>query len=218
MSTKQALRHLHELILLGYRVGHSFCLTLLLLAFYPANSQVDDDALLNNMQPTDTILSEIQLTDTIDLTRAGLWQIDDYKIYVELKSIEEYLTLNYESMIRNNETTVFTDSVYQKRCVQYAELHKTALDQVQQAENGFDLRNLKLYFWMDKVDSKTQSHDIEMVVRQAVLSGQAAVIYQDKRIFKLKTLVVADYVMSCIAIYADHQDYPMYKYIGHIHW
>lgn len=189
-----------------------------LLSTLPTTAQGQYDSLMEVMQPNDTIHSEIQLSDTIDLTYAGLWEIDNYKIYVELKSIEAYLKVNYESLVRNNETMVFTDSVYQRRCILYAERHKIALDQIQHAVNGFDLRQFKLHFWADNADPKVQSHDIEMLVRQKVESGQAAVFYHDQRLYKLKTIVLQDYIMSSIVIYADNNQDALFRYIFNINW
>lgn len=218
MKTRLSNRERYGIIQAMSRFSQSLCLALLLLVSISSYAQGQYDSLMEVMQPNDTIHSEIQLSDTIDLTHAGLWEIDNYKIYVELKSIEAYLKVNYESLVRNNETMVFTDSVYQRRCILYAERHKIALDQIQHAENGFDLRQLKLHFWADSADPKVQSHDIEMLVRQKVESGQAAVFYHDQRIYKLKTIVLQDYIMSSIVIYADNNQDALFRYIFNINW
>jgi hypothetical protein len=101
----------------------------------------------------------------------------------------------------------------------YAARYLRAADQLKAAKNGFDLKSLVVYIGPEnQTQNQCKSVTVDIMVRQALEKGNAAVYYKGKRIFSLHKLILADSMMSTIWIYKDVRENSAYVFNGHINW
>lgn len=182
-----------------------------------AQNTPESSLILN--QATDSVVVEIQLSATWNESRTGVWENGDYKIYVEIAPLEETFRNESGSLIHILENQLKEDSVTAARYKMYAERYAQAANQLQAAENGFDLRSLVVYVGPDNAEAnKGSSHTVDVYVRQCVENGNARVMYKGERIFTLKKQIRWNYILSDIRIYYNQMDNCAYNYIGHINW
>jgi hypothetical protein len=197
-----------------------FSLVILLIATrFLGFSQESSDPVLKLIQPIDTVVTEIQLNPSLDTLKSSIWENGDYKIYIKTQAFIAYLQNEYSSLVRAMQQDFNKDSLTLVRYNVYATRYLKAINQIDTTENGFDLRQLILYIGPENSESnKGNSEIVELYLRMAIENGNASVFYRGKRIFKLKKLILNDYVMSTIKIYFDDDKNYVFSYFGHINW
>lgn len=182
-------------------------------------SQESSDPVLKLIQPIDTVVTEIQLNPSLDTLKSSYWENGDYKIYIKTQAFIAYLQNEYSSLVRAMQLEINKDSLTLDRYNLYATRYLKAINQIDTNENGFDLRQLILYIGPENSErNKGNSEIVELYLRMSVENGNATVFYRGKRIFKLKKLILNDYIMSTIKIYFDDDKNYLFSYYGHINW
>ena len=167
----------------------------------------------------DSILTEIQLSKTIDESRMGIWETGTYKICIPLQALEEYFRKEHTSLIDAMEHQYRNDTAAAARCKLYAERYLLVVHQLKAAKNGYDLKQLVIYVGPNnEIYNRGNSSTVNMFIRQWVENGNAVVFHKGKRIYTLHKLVQWDAAMSAIKIYHTERDDCAYNYIGHINW
>jgi hypothetical protein len=166
---------------------------------------------------------QIKLSDTLNETRMGLWAEGDYKIYIELDIVETSFRNTGKGFIINaGVSDNYEDSfaaVYNLTAKRYLK----AVDQLQNAENGFDLRKLVVYYGPEnKKENLGNSFAVESVVKQLLENGRAAVYYKEKRVFNLNKRdepqgVGLDFGYTITIYFEDVENY-IYKYHKILGW
>ena len=197
-----------------------FSLVILLIATrFLGFSQESSDPVLKLIQPIDTVVTEIQLNPSLDTSKSSIWENGDYKIYIKTQAFIAYLQNEYSNLLQAMQQDFNKDSLTLVRYNVFATRYLKAINQIDTTENGFDLRQLILYIGPENSESnKGNSEIVELYLRMAIENGNASVFYRGKRIFKLKKLILNDYVMSTIKIYFDDDKNYVFSYFGHINW
>ncbi|MBK9401467.1 MAG: hypothetical protein IPN36_11605 [Bacteroidetes bacterium] len=133
------------------------------------------------------IVEEIILSGTLNDHRMGEWVNGDYKVHVDLNSIASdfrILCQSYSDAALNNRdddsaTLMYYDHTFKR--------FQRAVEEIEKAKNGFDLRNLIVYYGPE-VDTLNvgNSKIVESYIMQCVRNGAAAVFYKGKRVFTFK--------------------------------
>lgn len=171
------------------------------------------------LPPIDSFYGEINLSDTINPLYCSVWENGDYKIYIETAPFKTRLQIEYLSLVDMAKNTDKSDTTTLRRLNMYIDRYLIAVNQMKEAQSGFDLKQLIVYIGPNNIElNKGNSSYIETYVRQSLERGQAAVYYKGQRIFKLRTRVLADYIMSTINIYYDDDKNYCFNYIGYLNW
>ena len=197
-----------------------FILVILLIATrFFGFSQESSDPELKLTRQIDTVVTEIQLNPSLDTLKSSYWENGDYKIYIKTQAFIAYLQNEYTSLVRAMQLEINNDSLTLDRYNLYANRYLKAINQIDTTENGFNLRQLILYIGPENNErNKGNSDIVELYVRMAVENGNAPVFYRGERIFKLKKVIMNDYIMSTIKIYFDDEKNYLFSYYGHINW
>lgn len=170
-------------------------------------------------QVKDSMHTEIQLAKTIDVSRMGIWETGAYKISIPLQQLEDGFRKDYASLMDALEHQYQNDTAAAARCKLYADRYLIAINELKDAVNGYDLKQLVVYIGPDnEAQNKGNSSTVDVLVRQSVENGNVVVYYKGKRIHSLHKLVQWDAVMSAIRIYHSQRDDCAYNYIGHVNW
>ncbi len=202
-----------------YKTMKSIFVTLLIAIRFLGYSQNTSDPILSPSHPIDTFQTEIHLKDSIDPLECGLWKNGDYALFIQIQPFIESLQNDYSALLQSMQNDFKNDSATLIRYKIYAARYLKAINQLIEAESGFDLWRLVLYVGSENAEqNKGNSVDVEIIVRKALEKGDAAVFYKGQRIFKLYKRIVADSVMSNIKIYFEDDKNYAFSYIGHINW
>ncbi|KOY86191.1 hypothetical protein AD998_08540 [bacterium 336/3] len=153
----------------------------------------------------------------------GLWTNGDYKIYVELSVLEADFRDVYKSYINVSTNRKNMDTVTVNLYKATAERYLFVAEQLKVAKNGFDLRNLVIYFGLDnEQQNKGDSFIVESYIRQLVERGNAALFYKGNRIFTLKKIMQLEGTGVGfgyeVRIYFDNAENYAFKYYIHNNW
>ena len=197
----------------------SIFVLLLLLSQLKGYSQIDSIKFSSPFPALDSIYSEIQLNKSLDTVNNCYWSNGDYKFYIQREKVLNYLEEYYSGIISAMQTNLGGDTGLQRRNNMYAARYLKALIQVKEIDSSLNLRSLVVYIGYENAErNKGNSAEIETYVRQLVENGQAVVYYKGQRVFKLKTRVVKDIIMSTINIYYDDDKNYAFFYFGYINW
>lgn len=131
---------------------------------------------------------EIELSRDLNERRMGIWVKGDYKIYVELEKIATNFRWTCQSDERSISYFIDKDSNLVNHFKSNLKRYETAVDQLENAKDGFDLKTLILYSGVEDIKQNVgNSILVENEVRQQVEKGAAIVFYKGVRIYKLKT-------------------------------
>jgi hypothetical protein len=192
---------------------------LLLAIQFIGYSQNSSDTIINPFNPSDTLQIEIDLDDSMDTLKCGLWETGDYKLFIKTQPFSESLQKDYSGLIHAIQNELKNDSLTLINCNLYAARCLKAINQLSEAENGVDLRKLVLYFGQENSELNSgNSAYVEQFVRNALEAGNAIVFYKDQRIYKLTKRTIIDAVMSTIKIYAEDEKNYAFSYFGYINW
>lgn len=164
----------------------------------------------------------IQLSKTLDENRMGKWTQGDYEIRIELDTLEAIM-LEYGKSCIDAAITYAAGSIDSVNYVHSANRFMAAAEQLKQAENGFDLRTLVVYYGPPR-DAETPDNApmTSYVVRQLLEGGQAVVHYKGNRIYTLKhtsTTDGQDFIFGyTVMIYYDDAENCLYKEYHHQGW
>jgi hypothetical protein len=171
------------------------------------------------LQPADTSLNELSLNDTLDTLKCGHWAKGDYIIYIKLAPFLAMIEHEYASLLEAREKDKGTNpellEIYDATIKRFS----TAIHQLREGKEGFDLRQLVLYVGLDN-SLRDAGHgiELELYVRSYVEKGNVAIYYKGQRIDTLKCRVVSDVVMSTINLYYDDDKNSLFQYYGYINW
>jgi hypothetical protein len=167
---------------------------------------------------------EIKLSKEVNEERMGLWTKGDYKVYVALSSIASNFQSSSKSYSEAALTYQFTDSSGPAFYKQTAERYQVAADQLEKADDGFDLRSLIVYLGIENEnENQGNSMVVESFIKQMVKSGKAAVFYKGERLFVLKSRYesrgegILDHGYE-IRIYVDDPDNYLFTEYQHLGW
>lgn len=167
----------------------------------------------------DSSLTQIQLSDTLNESRMGVWTNGNYKICADLTYLTEWLQKEHAGLVDALEHPYKDDTLAAERCRLYAERYLKALTQLQSAEHGFDLRQLVLYIGPDNPgQNKGNSATVETFIRQMTERGEAVVYYKEKRIYTLQKQVEWDSIMSVVWMFYENKSDAAFQFIGHLNW
>lgn len=184
------------------------------------HAQNTEEKILKHHRFQDTSYTEIQLSRTLDLNDAkmGVWKTKDYDVYIKIQSLLDTLRFDYLSLIDLTEKYK-TDSNMLSICEPSAKRYLEALNQLENAQNNFDLRSLIVYIGRyNEEQYKGNSSTISTLIKSYVQNGNAIVLYKGIRIYTLKRVIYWDYVMSIIQIYYDEPNNWVFNYFGHVNW
>ncbi len=118
-------------------------------------------------------------------------------------------------------TTYFTDSVKTVYRLT-AERYLKAADQLKNAGNGFDLKQLVVYYGADdEKQNAGSSFNVEYKVREALESGRAVVYKNDQRIYTLNyqnEFDSANFLLYTVIIYYERLENVIFKYSYQSGW
>ncbi len=166
---------------------------------------------------------QIKLSTLLSETRLGLWTQGDYRVYVELDVIEATFRdtgKGYSNAALNNQ---YADSVANVNLLTSQRFLKAA-DQLKNAQNGFDLRTLDVYFGAQMEKTDTMYYDqVQANVMRFMESGIAVVYFKDVRIYELNRALYFDgeEVMNftyTIRLYYDDENNYVYQYNQVMGW
>ena len=165
---------------------------------------------------------DLPLSTTLDESRMGVWQQDNYKIYVELGDLEKRFRDTGKGFLNAANNNGYADSVaslYLLTSIRYLD----AADQLKNAEYGFDLRKLVIYLGLnDEAQNLGNSFVVESTVQEILKFGLVVVYYKGNRISKLKQLfepqVAGFYYATNITIYYDDPNDYVCSYYQHYGW
>lgn len=128
----------------------------------------------------------IELSNSIVEGRMGLWLKGDYKIYADMDTIKA----TFKSTIHDYENAISRCSDKDSFLVKYysatSKRYQTAVNLLDNANNGFDLRTLIIYNGLeDENQNIGNSSLVESNIKHLVEMGRAIVLYKEKRIYKL---------------------------------
>jgi hypothetical protein len=178
-----------------------------------------NDSLRATLPGSETYDSEMQLSDMVPETNLGLWQKGDYNVYVPIDGYEKNLKESYESLVKAIKELPETDSTNRVRYQLYIDRYALALEQINKAENGFDLKTLVVYIGPENIkDKEMLTSDVNLYVQKLVQEGQAIVYYKGQRIYRLKIRYTMDVIMSTYTYYYDTPSNSIFNYYGYINW
>lgn len=167
----------------------------------------------------DSSLTQIQLSDTLNESRLGVWTNGNYMICADLTYLTEWLHKEHAGLVDALEHQYKDDTLAAERCRLYAERYLKALTQLQSAEHGFDLRQLVLYIGPDNPEqNKGNSATVETFIRQMTERGETVVYYKEKRIYTLQKQVEWDSIMSVVWMFYENKSDAAFQFVGHLNW
>jgi hypothetical protein len=158
--------------------------------------------------------TKIYLCDTLNEERMGIWTIGKFKIYVGLDLIEKRLRSDAENYKNSGQQ----DSIFAitaRRCFK-------AADELKNAENGFNLQLLVVYYGLENETLYTgNSPVVSDIVRGLVLQGLAVIYKNDLRIDVLtrkESKVKYKHNSSKTIIYYKHKKNVIYEWTNRRSW
>jgi hypothetical protein len=162
---------------------------------------------------------EFKLSKTIDESRMGYWINGDYKVYVEMKIIEQNCRDEHKSLIQTIQSQPKTDTANIPYYQFAADRYLIAANQLKEAKNGFDLKSLVIYHGPNKKENNIgYSYAVLLLIRHQVEKGNALVYYKGERIFSLKVNVKSDDYSRSVKIYYDQIDNCVFTDFEHFGW
>lgn len=129
---------------------------------------------------------KIELSEKINGARMGVWVHGDYKIFVDLDSLETNFRVSakrFEDRLSYYDTK---DSEFVKYYIHSSKRYLVAADQIKNSKNGFDLHNVILYDGVEEKKLNTGNSGMVLkYIKQLTEKGQAIVMYKGKRVYTL---------------------------------
>jgi hypothetical protein len=129
---------------------------------------------------------EIELSHEKPLPRMGKWVRGDYTLYVSLDTLCTHFRRCQQSITKSLKYYENQDSILENYFRATQNRYDVAVTQLEQAENGFDLKTLIIYEGIE--NSKRNLEDfaiLESYLKQRVEQGKAIVFFKGERIFTL---------------------------------
>lgn len=165
--------------------------------------------------------NEIPLSKNLNETRMGLWQQKDYKVYILMEELEVRFRNTGSGYLEAIKSNGFSDSVKNIYLLTGNRFLKAA-DQLKNAENGFDLRKLAVYYGAgNELENAGNSFQVETLVIENLQRGQAVVYKNKERIYTLKHLYEGSdkgITGTDITIYHDSTADYIFKYYHDYGW
>jgi len=119
-------------------------------------------------------------------SRMGVWTKGDYTILVAIDSISMHLNRCQQSIQRSLDYYSDKDSNLTSYFLGSSNRYKTAVHQLEKANNGFGLNTLIIYEGRDNQKQNVgNSAIVERYLKQLVEQGKAIVYYKEMRIYTL---------------------------------
>jgi hypothetical protein len=165
----------------------------------------------------------IKLNDTLNETRLGLWANGDYKLYINMDELETVYRKAHKFYLDEGTIRFAHDTASSNFYITTAARYQVAANQLQHAENGFNLRNLIVYTGLDNpIENNGSSYEVNRYVTIMVESGNAKVYFKENRVFTLKkqTQFVGHGLGfgAQIRIYYDDSTHCAFQYNQHYGW
>jgi hypothetical protein len=190
-------------------------LALLFAAKGTVLAQNDGKALLKPYHFTDTVNYEIVLSRELDQSRMGVWNIGDYEICIDMKTLEDVFLTEYRTVSIQFDSLPYAASVGLLDFRAFAEKYLLVAKLLNNGDDGFDLRSIVLYYGPDNIQQNTgNSIIVELIIRQLVERGAAAVYYKGNRIYNLQKQILSDDFRAIINVYYDQPDDSIFLYVG----
>lgn len=158
--------------------------------------------------------TKINLCDTLNQERLGVWTIGKFKIYVGLDLIEKRLRYDAENYKNSGQQ----DSILAITARRYFK----AADEVKNANNGFNLQLLVVYYGLENETLNTgNSPVVSDIVRGLVLQGLAVIYKNDLRLVELtrKEFKVNNKLNTTkTIIYYKHKKNVIYEWTNRRSW
>jgi hypothetical protein len=128
----------------------------------------------------------IELSSENPNSRMGVWTKGDYTIMVAIDSISLHLNRCQQSIQRSLDYYSDKDSNLTSYFLGSSNRYKTAVHQLEKANNGFGLNTLIIYEGRDNQKQNVgNSAIVERYLKQLVEQGKAIVYYKEMRIYTL---------------------------------
>ena len=128
----------------------------------------------------------IELSSENPNSRIGVWTKGDYTIMVAIDSISLHLNRCQQSIQRSLDYYSDKDSNLASYFLGSSNRYKTAVHQLEKANNGFGLNTLIIYEGRDNQKQNVgNSTIVERYLKQLVEQGKAIVYYKEMRIYTL---------------------------------
>jgi hypothetical protein len=128
----------------------------------------------------------IELSSENPNSRMGVWTKGDYTIMVAIDSISLHLNRCQQSIQRSLDYYSDKDSNLASYFLGSSNRYKTAVHQLEKANNGFGLNTLIIYEGRDNQKQNVgNSAIVERYLKQLVEQGKAIVYYKEMRIYTL---------------------------------
>lgn len=117
----------------------------------------------------------------------GVWITGDYRVSIPLRILESSFRSSAKNYLTAASTYTFADSSGSAFYHQTSKRYQLAAEQVADAANGFDLRDLVVYHGTeDEKENAGNSSIVEGFIMQLIRNGNAIVCYRERRVFVLK--------------------------------
>jgi len=147
------------------------CILLYLLFLFSAHSQSE---------------WEIELSHEIPVPRMGKWVKGDYTVYISLDTLSLHFRRCEHSITRSLEYYKDQDSNLANYFRATQNRYGRAAKQLEEAANGFNLKNLIIYEGVENSNRNLEDFAIlESYLKQRVEQRKALVFYKGQRIYKL---------------------------------
>jgi len=129
---------------------------------------------------------EIELSHEIPVPRMGKWVKGDYTVYISLDTLSLHFRRCEHSITRSLEYYKDQDSNLANYFRATQNRYGRAAKQLEEAANGFNLKNLIIYEGIENSNRNLEDFAIlESYLKQRVEQGKALVFYKGQHIFTL---------------------------------
>lgn len=129
---------------------------------------------------------EIVLSHEAPVPRMGNWVRGDYNVFISLDTLSMHFRRCEQSITRSLEYYKDQDSSLANYFRATQNRYGRAATQLEQAENGFDLKTLIIYEGIENSNRNLEDFAIlESYLKQRVEQGKAMVFFKGKRIYTL---------------------------------
>jgi hypothetical protein len=131
---------------------------------------------------------QLKLSKSLNESRMGKWVQNDFSVWIDMNELEQFCQQAIGGFVYTLNNYRFTDSIagvtFYKESQKRYEL---AIEQLQKAPHGFDLRKLIVYLGPNSSNqNSTYSVVVESRVKLMLFSGNAVVYFKGKRIDSLQ--------------------------------
>ena len=163
---------------------------------------------------------EVELSESLNENRLGMWTFGDYKAYFELDVLESSFRNIGNSFLNPDLKNYYPDSVIASYNLS-AQMYLEAAAQLKNAANGYDLTRINVAKGAEK-ENLDISSKMESLIQQLLENGQAVVYYKGKRVYTLCKLYKTHdkgFLMAYeIFVYFDDEKNCILKYHEDLGW